>query len=345
MFQPSAVLVTGAAGFIGSHFVDLCLQQSNISCVVSLDALTYAGDQKNLLQASQDPRHHFVHANINDKARILDVLQHFKIDTIVHFAAESHVDRSISAPEDFVMTNVVGAFRLLEAAREFWSTQFKELAGHCRFHHISTDEVYGALTKDAPAFCESTPYAPNSPYSASKASSDHFVRSYFHTYGLPVIMTNCSNNYGPRQCSEKLIPVIIDAALQGKEIPIYGDGSHIRDWLYVNDHCEAVWLALTQGALGCCYNIGGDCEMDNVALAHRICQELDALMPRKDGTAYSDLITFVTDRPGHDQRYAVNHQSLTLLTGWQPRTSFEKGLAETIKFYVALLEVPNAVYS
>ncbi len=334
MYQPRSLLVTGAAGFIGSHFVDWCLKQKGVERVISYDALTYAGNQENLAQAMQDPRHEFVHADINDQDRLRDIVQKNKIDTIVHFAAESHVDRSISGPQAFVMTNMVGTFALLDVARTQWPDLFDDPSKQCRFHHISTDEVYGTLSMEDPAFSETTPYSPNSPYSASKAGSDHLVNAYFHTYGLPTVTTNCSNNYGPRQAGEKLIPTIINAAMSGKPIPIYGDGSNIRDWLYVEDHCSGIWDALTQGELGHCYNIGGDSELCNLDLAKLICTQLDAAVPRENGSSYQELIHFVTDRPGHDWRYAINHDKLTALSDWSPAATLNEGLNKTIAFYI-----------
>ncbi|PHQ81153.1 MAG: dTDP-glucose 4,6-dehydratase [Coxiella sp. (in: Bacteria)] len=338
MYSPKAILVTGAAGFIGSHFVDFCLQQIGVQKVISLDALTYAGDKAHLASAMHDLRHHFVHADINDQAQVVPLMREHNIDTIVHFAAETHVDRSITSPDAFIKTNVVGTFQLLEAARQVWSA-----TDHCRFHHISTDEVYGTLGKTDAAFSEATAYSPNSPYSASKAGADHLVNAYFHTYGLPAVTTNCSNNYGARQCHEKLIPTIINAALNKQPIPIYGDGSNIRDWLYVEDHCHGIWAALTQGELGECYNIGGDCEMSNLSLAQMICQQLDVMSPGQQGS-YTDLITFVDDRPGHDWRYAVNHSKLTTLIGWQPVTSVEEGLQKTIAAYQTTVEVNDVIH-
>lgn len=328
MFQPTSILITGAAGFIGSHFVDYCLQQPHVEHVISLDLLTYAGSKQNLAQAMTDPRHQFIQANISDSACIAQLMQTHQIDTIVNFAAESHVDRSIDAPIDFIQTNIVGTYHLLDTAKQVWSTADTP---H-RFHHISTDEVYGTLSSTDPAFTERTPYSPNSPYSASKASADHLVNAFHHTYDLPTITTNCSNNYGPRQFPEKLIPVIIQQALKRAPIPIYGDGSNRRDWLYVVDHCDGIWKALTEGQPGACYNIGGDCEQDNLTLAQHICDLLDVIQPSDE--PYRNLITFVTDRPGHDWRYAVDHSQLTALTGWQPATTLTQGLKETIDFYL-----------
>jgi dTDP-glucose 4,6-dehydratase len=296
-----------------------------------LDKLSYAGNIANLSGIEQDKRYQFVHGDILDKSLLRLLLEQYEIDTIVHFAAESHVDRSISGPEDFVMTNVLGTFNLLEAARQYWLNQKKWDASQCRFHHISTDEVYGSLHLDEPAFSEKTAYAPNSPYSASKAGSDHLVRAYFHTYGLPVTASNCSNNYGPFQHSEKFIPTVIRSCKNNVPIPIYGSGSNIRDWLYVYDHCEAIDLIIRKAQVGQSYNVGGDCELANIDIAKIICQLYDEIFPSQIDS--SSLIQFVKDRPGHDWRYAIDHHKITQELGWQPSTQLKEGLLQTIRFY------------
>ena len=331
LFQPKNMLVTGGAGFIGSCFVRSLLDSARPINIINLDLLTYAGHLDNLKGVDQDARYQFVKGDINDQALIAKLLEQYHIDTIVHFAAESHVDRSISGPDAFVTTNVLGTFHLLEAARHYWKKQFNLDPAKCRFHHISTDEVFGTLSKTDPAFSETTPYAPNSPYSASKAGSDHLARAYFHTYNLPVTMSNCSNNYGPYQHPEKLIPTVIRTALAGKPIPVYGDGSNIRDWLYVFDHCEAIDLIVQKGRLGESYNIGGDCETNNITLVKHICHLLDEMAPK--AIPYEKQISFVTDRPGHDWRYAINHEKITHEFGWKPKQTIEKGLRATIRFY------------
>jgi dTDP-glucose 4,6-dehydratase len=331
-FNPKNILVTGGAGFIGSCFIRYLLRQEERAIrIINLDKLTYAGNDANLSGFEQDKRYHFIQADINDRASISQILQQFEIDCIVHFAAESHVDRSIAGPEVFVKTNVLGTFALLEAAREYWLQQRNWGQAQCRFHHISTDEVYGTLGPKDPAFSETTAYAPNSPYSASKAGSDHLVRAYFHTYGLPVSISNCSNNYGPYQHPEKFIPTVIRSCVERKPIPIYGNGSNIRDWLYVYDHCEAIAEILQNGKPGEVYNIGGDSELNNIDLAKEICRQYDDIFsPAKPSES---LISFVTDRPGHDWRYAINHQKITRELAWAPRTKLKQGLKETIEFY------------
>ncbi len=330
-FTPQNILVTGGAGFIGSCFLRHMLQHHQAIQVINLDLLTYAGNLENLQGVDQDERYHFVQGDINNQALVEGLLEQHHIDTVVHFAAESHVDRSISGPDAFVKTNVLGTFHLLEAARQVWKKRYNLDSKKCRFHHISTDEVFGTLSKTDPAFCETTPYAPNSPYSASKAGSDHLARAYFHTYGLPVTMSNCSNNYGPYQHPEKLIPTVIRTALAGKSIPVYGDGSNIRDWLYVFDHCDAIDQIVHHGRLGESYNVGGDCETNNLQLVKHICTLLDEMVPKSG--SYAKQISFVTDRPGHDWRYAINHDKLTRELGWSPEQTLEKGLRETIRFY------------
>ena len=331
-YQPKSMLVTGGAGFIGSNFVRHVLSNDANVHVINLDKLTYAGSLDNLKNLPHPDRHHFIQGDINDKALIDHVLHHHHIDTIVHFAAESHVDRSIASPYAFVETNVMGTFTLLEAARHHWFECNEFSPNACRFHHISTDEVFGSLGPNDPAFHERTPYDPRSPYAASKAGSDHLVKAYAHTYGLPVTISNCSNNYGPYQHAEKLIPTIIRACLNKQNIPIYGNGKNIRDWLYVDDHCEAVLTIIKQGQVGECYTIGGDNEWENLALARHICELLDVMHPSSD--SYVKLLTFVTDRAGHDFRYAIDATKMKKTLRWQSRTTMEEGLKKTIQFYM-----------
>jgi dTDP-glucose 4,6-dehydratase len=318
------ILVTGGAGFIGSNFVLSTLAKTG-EPIVNLDKLTYAGSLRNLEPARNDSRHVFVQGDICDRALVAGLLKQHRPRAIVHFAAESHVDRSISGPAPFIETNVTGTFALLEEARQF--------SREMRFLHVSTDEVYGSLGPGDPAFTETTPYAPNSPYAASKAAADHLVRAYHHTYGMTTVTTNCSNNYGPRQFPEKLIPLIIRNALAGKPLPVYGDGRNVRDWLYVEDHCEAVRLALERGRTGETYNIGGGCERQNIDLVRQICSLLDKAKPRRAGS-HADLITFVQDRPGHDRRYAMDSSKIARELGWRPRESLESGLAKTVRWYL-----------
>jgi dTDP-glucose 4,6-dehydratase len=325
------LLVTGGAGFIGSNFV-LSTLAAGGEAVVNLDKLTYAGNERNLAALKGDARHVFVRGDICDRALVGDLLKRHRPRAVVHFAAESHVDRSISGPAEFVQTNVNGTFSLLEEFRGYWEAQGK--SSTLRFLHVSTDEVYGTLGPDDPAFAETTPYAPNSPYAASKAASDHLVRAYHHTYGLPTLTTNCSNNYGPHQFPEKLIPLMIQQALAGKPLPVYGDGKNVRDWLYVGDHCEAVRLVLEKGRPGETYNIGGESELKNIDLVQTLCSLLDKAKPRARGR-YADLISFVTDRPGHDRRYAMNIAKIRRELGWAPRESFESGLDKTVRWYLA----------
>lgn len=325
------LLVTGGAGFIGSNFVLDWLAQS-AEPVVTLDALTYAGNRENLASLEGDARHHFVHGDITDRALLDRLLAEHQPRAIVHFAAESHVDRSIHGPGAFIKTNVEGTFTLLEAARAYW--------GQCadkedfRFLHVSTDEVYGSLAPQAPAFTETHPFEPNSPYSASKAASDHLVRAWHHTYGLPVLTTNCSNNYGPYHFPEKLIPLVIVNALAGKPLPIYGDGQQVRDWLYVKDHCSAIRRVLEAGRLGETYNVGGWNEKTNLTIVHTICELLDELRPSAEGS-YKRLITHVKDRPGHDRRYAIDARKLERELGWKPAETFETGIRKTVAWYLA----------
>lgn len=326
------LLITGGAGFIGSNFVRYLLQVDPQVRLVNLDALTYAGSLENLRVLPDPSRHFFVQGDICDAGLVNRLMSEYSIDTIVHFAAESHVDRSILGPAPFIHTNLVGTFNLLEAAKQAWSPGMQGK----RFHHVSTDEVFGSLLPGEPAFQESTPYDPRSPYSASKAGSDHLVRAYFHTYGLPVTITNCSNNYGPYQFPEKLIPLIILNALQGKPLPVYGDGKQIRDWLYVEDHCEAIHTVLRYGKPGETYNVGGGNQPYNVDLVNEICSLLDELRPTT--RKYATLISHVTDRPGHDRRYAMDISKIRSELGWNPRHDIESGLSATINWYLTNLD-------
>jgi dTDP-glucose 4,6-dehydratase len=325
------ILVTGGAGFIGSNFVIGWLDQMG-EPVVNLDKLTYAGNLANLASLASDARHAFVRGDIGDRALVERLLAEHRPRAIVHFAAESHVDRSIHGPGDFVRTNVVGTFELLEAARDHWERLPAPEKSAFRFLHVSTDEVYGSLGETDPAFTESSPYAPNSPYSASKAGSDHLVRAYHHTYGFPALTTNCSNNYGPFQFPEKLIPLMIANALEGKALPVYGDGRQVRDWLYVGDHCAAVRRVLEAGRPGETYNIGGNAERRNIDVVHAICDALARVQPREGG--YRTLITYVADRPGHDRRYAMDATKMRTELGWKPRETFETGLVQTVRWYL-----------
>ena len=326
------ILVTGGAGFIGSNFVLDWLAQSD-EPVVNLDKLTYAGNLNNLDSLNQDPRHIFVHGDIGDQAHMGRLLAEYRPRAIVHFAAESHVDRSISGPAAFVETNVNGTFALLEAARAYWSALAVADKEAFRFLHVSTDEVYGSLGLDDAPFSETTPYAPNSPYSASKAASDHLVRAYHHTYGMPVLTTNCSNNYGPYHFPEKLIPLIITNARAGKALPIYGDGQQVRDWLYVSDHCAAIRRVLADGRLGEVYNVGGWNEKANLEVVHTLCDILDQLDPKAQGS-YREQITYVQDRPGHDRRYAIDARKLERELGWKPAETFESGIRKTVQWFL-----------
>lgn len=326
------VLVTGGAGFIGANFV-LLARQRQWANIINLDKLSYAGNLESLAELQEDLNYHFVQGDIGDFELVSSLLEKYQPDAIINFAAESHVDRSILSPEDFIQTNVVGTFKLLEASRFYWEKLTSAKQQSFRFLHVSTDEVYGSLTPQDPAFREDTPYAPNSPYAASKAASDHFVRAYYHTYGLPTLTTNCSNNYGPRQFPEKLIPLTILNAIEGKPLPIYGDGQNIRDWLYVIDHCEAIHLVLQQGKIGETYNIGGLNEKTNLIVVEKICAILDELVP-KPNFSHSSLMTFVKDRPGHDRRYAINCSKITSELGWQPQENFDSGLFKTVQWYL-----------
>ena len=327
------ILVTGGAGFIGSNFV-LDWVAATDEPVLNLDALTYAGNLENLAALEGDARHRFVRGDIGDFDLVAKLLAEHQPRAVVNFAAESHVDRSIHGPEDFIQTNIVGSFRLLEAVRAHWGGLDDEKKAAFRFLHVSTDEVYGSLGKDDPPFSESNRYEPNSPYSASKAASDHLVRAYHHTYGLPVLTTNCSNNYGPFHFPEKLIPLVIHNALAGKPLPIYGDGQQIRDWLYVKDHCSAIRRVLEAGRLGETYNVGGWNEKPNLEVVHTLCAILDELQPRADGLSYKSQITFVKDRPGHDRRYAIDATKLERELGWRPAETFETGIRKTVRWYL-----------
>ena len=337
-----SILVTGGAGFIGSNFVRYLLRTEPQVQIINLDLLTYAGNPENLRELPSPERHTFIQGDICDRALVDSLLHAHQIDTIIHFAAETHVDRSIHGPDKFIQSNIVGTFNLLEAARQISAVRER---GKIRFHHVSTDEVFGSLSPNDPAFSETTPYAPNSPYSASKASSDHLVRAYFHTYGLPVTITNCSNNYGPYQFPEKLIPLIILNALDGKALPVYGDGQQIRDWLYVEDHCSAIWQVVTAGRLGETYNVGGDNQPANLTIVETMCAILDKLSPRATGQPYNALIQFVQDRPGHDRRYAMDIRKIGQELGWRPRESLETGLLKTVRWYLEHPEWIASVHS
>ncbi len=344
-----SILVTGGCGFIGSNFVRVLLKdngallsKNGYDQVINLDALTYAGNRSNLTEFESSQLYRFVHGDILDQVLVESILLKHNVSTIVHFAAESHVDRSIDGPEPFVQTNVVGTLRMLEAAKKHWDQLNETERDSFRFLHVSTDEVYGTLGPNDPAFCETTAYAPNSPYSASKASSDFLVRSYFHTYGFPVITTNCSNNYGPYQFPEKLIPLVMLNALEGKPLPIYGDGKQIRDWLFVEDHCTGILAALNRGQLGETYCIGGRSEMENIQIVQRICGLLDELRPTQQNenlkgsghSKYQDLITYVSDRPGHDRRYSINCDRIERECGWSPSETFDSGIRKTVAWYL-----------
>lgn len=335
------VLVTGGAGFIGSNFVRYLLEADPQVQIINLDALTYAGSLENLKDLPNADHHTFVQGDICNRDFVRDLLRQYQIDTIIHFAAETHVDRSILGPEPFIQTNVIGTFTLLEAARQYWQVENALSLDQVRFHHVSTDEVYGTLAPDDPAFSETTPYAPNSPYAASKASSDHLVRSYNHTYQLPVTISNCSNNYGPRQFPEKLIPLVILNALTGKHLPVYGDGQQIRDWLFVTDHCEAIHKIVVDGKPGETYNIGGNNQPANLTIIETICDLLDELQPLAE--PHRSLIKFVTDRPGHDRRYAMNISKIERDLGWKPRYSLTDGLLATVQWILANPEWVSAI--
>jgi len=330
------ILITGGAGFIGSNFAENWLKK-NKGKLINLDKLTYAGNLNNLLTLKNNTSHIFIKGDICDTQLISDLLEKHKPDRIINFAAESHVDRSIHGPEEFIQTNIIGTFRLLESIKSYWLSMSKDKKEKFRFLHVSTDEVYGTLSNNDPAFSEENPYKPNSPYSASKASSDHLVRAYHHTYGMPVLTTNCSNNYGPYQFPEKLIPLIIHNALKLKSLPIYGDGLQIRDWLYVTDHCNAIEAVLKKGRVGEVYNIGGLNEMANIDIVNTLCNILDDLSPIHDQSSiksYKDLITYVKDRPGHDRRYAIDATKIETELGWTPTETFESGIRKTVSWYL-----------
>lgn len=337
------LLVTGGAGFIGSNFIRYILENNDDVKIVNLDLLTYAGSLENLKDLPNAGNYTFVKGDVQDEDLVANLLREHEINAIVHFAAESHVDRSILGPAAFVQTNIGGTFSMLEAARKVWLQEKKLGADEVRFHHISTDEVYGTLAPDDPPFEENTPYAPNSPYAASKASSDHLVRSYVHTYGLPATLTNCTNNYGPYQFPEKLIPLMILNALAGKELPIYGDGMQIRDWLYVEDHAEAIWQVLQQGRTGESYCIGGNNQPPNIQIVDTICEILDELRPQASGASYAAQKTYVQDRPGHDRRYAMKIDKIHTELGWQPKHNLKDGLMKTIRWYLAQDEWVEAI--
>jgi dTDP-glucose 4,6-dehydratase len=327
------IIVTGGAGFIGANFVLDWIAGCDAT-VINLDKLTYAGNLENLASLKGNPNHIFAHGDIGDRGLVQQLLAEHRPRAVVNFAAESHVDRSIHGPEDFIQTNVVGTFHLLEEVRAYWNGLDEQEQFDFRFLHVSTDEVYGSLGKDDPAFKETNRYEPNSPYSASKAASDHLVRAYHHTYGLPVLTTNCSNNYGPYHFPEKLIPLVIHNALAGKPLPIYGDGQQIRDWLYVKDHCAAIRRVLEAGNVGETYNVGGWNEKPNIEVVQTLCDILDELSPRADGKSYREQMTFVADRPGHDRRYAIDATKLERELGWKPAETFETGIRKTVQWYL-----------
>ena len=329
------IVVTGGAGFIGSNFVLDWLANPKAEGIINLDKLTYAGNLSTLAPLTKDPRHIFIQGDIGDSTLVTHLLQEHRPRAIINFAAESHVDRSIHGPADFIQTNILGSFNLLECTRTHWNSLPTEEQQQFRFLHVSTDEVYGSLGASDAAFKETTAYEPNSPYSASKAASDHLVRAWFHTYGLPVLTTNCSNNYGPYHFPEKLIPLVILNALNGKPLPIYGDGMQVRDWLYVGDHCAAIRRVLEKGALGETYNVGGWNEKANLEVVKTICAILDELRPRPNGGSYAEQIRFVTDRPGHDRRYAIDASKLERELGWKPAETFATGIRKTIEWYLA----------
>jgi dTDP-glucose 4,6-dehydratase len=339
----NCIIVTGGAGFIGSNFVNAWVK-GDLGQVINVDKLTYAGNMANLADIADKQEHIFVHADIGDRAVIDDLLKQYQPRAIVNFAAESHVDRSIHAPGEFIQTNIVGTFNLLEAARAYWSELANADKAKFRFLHVSTDEVYGSLSSTDPAFTETKAYEPNSPYSASKAASDHLVRAYHHTYHMPVLTTNCSNNYGPYHFPEKLIPLVIHNALNGKPLPIYGNGQQIRDWLYVEDHCSAIRRVLEAGKIGEVYNIGGWNEKANLDVVHTLCDILDKEKPKNSGS-YRDQITFVTDRPGHDARYAIDASKIERELGWKPAETFDTGILKTVKWYLTHQEWVDNVTS
>jgi dTDP-glucose 4,6-dehydratase len=338
----NSIIVTGGAGFIGSGFILRWLGDVSAAAIVNLDALTYAGNLQNLVSVQSDTRYRFIQGDIADRQLVAGLFERFHPHAVVNFAAESHVDRSVYAPEEFIRTNVVGTFQLLHAAREYWQTLSGSQREAFRFLHVSTDEVYGSLGLQDPAFSEATAYAPNSPYSASKAASDHLVRAYHHTYSLPTLITNCSNNYGPRQFPEKLVPLMIINAVKGKPLPVYGDGLNVRDWVYVEDHCEAIRTVLAKGQPGQTYNIGGRSEKTNLDVVNTICSILEQERPGPD---YRSLITFVKDRPGHDRRYAIDGTKIETLLGWRPQETFEMGMQKTVAWYLENMDWVSNVTS
>ncbi len=327
------ILVTGGAGFIGGNFVLRAMAEKNVN-LVNLDCLTYAGNLQTLKSISEEPNYRFYQGDIGNRALVAQILEKYQPRAVINFAAESHVDRSIHGPGEFIHTNIVGTFNLLESVRTYYEKLGDGQKNMFRFLHVSTDEVYGTLDQTDPPFAETNPYEPNSPYAASKAASDHLVRAWFHTYGLPVLTTNCSNNYGPYQFPEKLIPLVIHNALKGKPLPVYGDGKQIRDWLYVEDHCDAIRVVLERGRLGKAYNIGGNNEKTNISVVETICRILDQLRPRADRKSYLEQITFVKDRPGHDRRYAINASKIANELGWKPKETFESGIQKTVQWYL-----------
>ena len=326
------ILVTGGLGFIGSNFIRLLMKDGSFETIINFDKQTYAGNPENLRNIEENKSYKFIKADICDGEKVSEILEEFQIDAVINFAAESHVDRSIDGPEPFVQTNVVGTLRLLEAFKAYYNSQSEDRKSSLRFLHVSTDEVYGSLTKGDPAFCETTPYAPNSPYAASKASADHLVRAYHHTFGLPTLTTNCSNNYGPYQFPEKLIPLMILNACEGKSLPIYGDGSNIRDWLHVEDHCTGILSVLHRGRVGNNYCIGGASEKTNLEVIDTLCKILDCKFPER--APHNQLKSFVKDRPGHDHRYAIDFTKINNELGWNPSFSFEEGMEQTVEWYI-----------
>ena len=331
------ILVTGGAGFIGSAVIRYLINETNNN-VLNVDKLTYAGNLESLASVNDNPRYQFLHADICDKVAMTKAFDDFEPDIVMHLAAESHVDRSIDGPMDFIQTNIIGTYNLLEVARNYWQNLTEDKKSRFKFHHISTDEVYGDLEGTDDLFTEETSYSPSSPYSASKASSDHLVRAWYRTYGLPVVVTNCSNNYGPYHFPEKLIPLVILNALDGKPLPVYGDGKQIRDWLYVEDHARALYLVATTAKVGETYNIGGHNEKQNIDVVKTICTILDNIKPRTDGQSYAQQITFVKDRPGHDLRYAIDASKIQQELNWQPQETFESGIRKTVEWYLNNLE-------
>lgn len=338
------ILVTGGAGFIGSAVIRYLINETNNN-VLNIDKLTYAGNLESLETVSNNPRYQFLHADICDKVAMTKAFDDFEPDIVMHLAAESHVDRSIDGPMDFIQTNIIGTYTLLEVARNYWQNLTEDKKSRFKFHHISTDEVYGDLEGTDDLFTEETSYSPSSPYSASKASSDHLVRAWYRTYGLPVVVTNCSNNYGPYHFPEKLIPLVILNALDGKPLPVYGDGKQIRDWLYVEDHARALYLVATTAKVGETYNIGGHNEKQNIDVVKTICTILDNIKPRTDGQSYTQQITFVKDRPGHDLRYAIDASKIQQELNWQPQETFESGIQKTVEWYLANQDWVNHVKS